>query len=524
MEDLADDPFDDPSELPVTDPPAIFISQPNPSEEVPSEDPEEDAKKLSALPTPNKTRPPSPSFIPGSLFRKFSHPRTPRASTQSIDSVEETLTDQTDVVDPGDYHVPDRPVTEGQVITFFTNVSKLSKKKILTILTSSWIIDCPDEKCSDSGSFLVHVACLLEETKVLHSLISLNANINALNSNGSSPLHIAIQENNLQMVKLLVENRADIEIIDQTLRLNPLQCAALKLNEDVLKYLLKHGAEYRVVSRKNQTVLHLACLSIIIRLRELRERLNKIESSNGDMSPDSLLSLNHDCGDFPYLENKIQSEEDVFKQQIFPVLKMLLRCFEFNNLEETVQKRLIDIEDDITTSPGIILHYFCAINYVEGVQILLQEPFLCDPNVQNKNRFSPILIAAKENNFDIVNVLLEHQADPNSQDSLSKMTPLHLILSKYHISRRHQTCAVIRNLMSAGADPKKVNAGGEAPAHIVVQIQDIQMMACFLDFLGRDEMNIKDFSGDSLLHYVAGCMDEDAIFKVMNTGTNIMCR
>ena len=63
--------------------------------------------------------------------------------------------------------------------------------------------------------------------------------------------------------------------------------------------------------------------------------------------------------------------------------------------------------------------------------------------------------------------------------------------------------------MTAGADPRLVNAGGEAPAHIVVQvfssvllgfealtyivvqIQDIQMMACFLDFLSKEDMNIK---------------------------------
>ena len=107
----------------------------------------------------------------------------------------------------------------------------------------------------------------------------------------------------------------------------------------------------------------------------------------------------------------------------------------------------LKVPDDITTSSGTILHYFCAISYVEGVQTLLQEPFKCDLNVQNKNKFSPILIAAKENNFDIVNVLLEFQADPNSQDSLSKMITLYLILS-----RRSQTCMVIRNSY-CGSDP-----------------------------------------------------------------------
>ena len=524
-EDLEDPPHI--TENTGSDPPSIFISLSQTNEIVLgpiNAGHAEDLQRLSASCAPLKTRPPSPSFTPGSLFRKFSHPRSPRASTQSIESVDESLPEQTDNVEAPDYNVPDIPFLESQMLYFFELVSKFSKKKMLSIMTNSWIIESPNEKCDDSGNTLVHVASLLEETKVLYSLISLNANLNVLNSTGNSALHFAVQKNNVQMVKMLVENRAETEVIDQTLKLNPLQCAALKLNEDVLKYLLKHGAEYRVVSRKNQTILHLACLSVVIRLSELRERLNKIEYEEEDMSPDSILSHGLDTGDFPYLENKIRTEEEIFKEETFPILKLLLKFFEFNPIDQSTQERLIDLEDDIITSPGTILHYFCAINYVEGVQMLLQEPFLCDPNVENKNKFSPILIAAKENNFDIVNLLLEFHANPNSQDPLLRMTPLHLILSKYHISRRNQTCTVIQNLMSAGADPKIVNAGGEAPAHIVVQIQDIQMMACFLDFLNKEDMNIKDFTGDSLLHYAAGCMDEDAIFKVMNAGANIMCR
>ena len=74
--------------------------------------------------------------------------------------------------------------------------------------------------------------------------------------------------------------------------------------------------------------------------------------------------------------------------------------------------------------------------------------------------------------------------------------------------------------------------GGDALTYFVVQIQDIQMMACFLDFLSKEDMNIKvtgkqrkvkiqliyilkDSFGDSLLHYVAAAMDEEAIFKVV---------
>ena len=84
------------------DPPSIFIFQSETIDKVTNGGPEEDLHKLSAPGVPTKSRPPSPSFIPGSLFRKFSHPRTPRASTQSIDSVDDSLTDQTDIVEISD--------------------------------------------------------------------------------------------------------------------------------------------------------------------------------------------------------------------------------------------------------------------------------------------------------------------------------------------------------------------------------------------------------------------------------------
>ena len=37
-------------------------------------------------------------------------------------------------------------------------------------------------------------------------------------------------------------------------------------------------------------------------------------------------------------------------------------------------------------------------------------------------------------------------------------------------------------------------------------------------------MNIQDYSGDSLLHYAAGSMDEDAICRIISAGANIMSR
>ena len=78
---------------------------------------------------------------------------------------------------------------------------------------------------------------------------------------------------------------------------------------------------------------------------------------------------------------------------------------------------------------------------------------MCDPNTKNKNGFTPILLAAKENHFQIIGRLLEAGASPNCQDPLtrweeawltnpSRMTPLHLVLTKYNIRRQAETVQV----------------------------------------------------------------------------------
>ena len=60
-----------------------------------------------------------------------------------------------------------------------------------------------------------------------------------------------------------------------------LQCAALKLNEDCVKFLLKHGgANPWVVSSKGQTLIHLAAFSTFLQLIDIRERVSREEKDS----------------------------------------------------------------------------------------------------------------------------------------------------------------------------------------------------------------------------------------------------
>ena len=65
-------------------------------------------------------------------------------------------------------------------------------------------------------------------------------NLNAMNSEGLSPLHKSVMEGNLDCVKLLVRYGADIRLATRD-GWSPLHLATWTGNMDVLVYLLKHN-------------------------------------------------------------------------------------------------------------------------------------------------------------------------------------------------------------------------------------------------------------------------------------------
>ncbi len=103
-----------------------------------------------------------------------------------------------------------------------------------------------------------------------------------------------------------------------------------------------------------------------------------------------------------------------------------------------------------------------------------------NPSALNKNGLSSLWIAAWYNHTRIGIALLERDANANDANPKNQVTPLHCAIYGYHIDRVQETCDFVDALLAHKADPRKVDASGETPAHLVIGTLDFKVPKSYL--------------------------------------------
>jgi ankyrin repeat protein len=191
-----------------------------------------------------------------------------------------------------------------------------------------------------------------------------------------TPLHLAVKSGNLQGVKILLENKANIHAKDK-LDLTSLHLAAFSADANICALLLENGANLKSIEISGKTPLHFAIEG---------KNLNTLEF---------LIECGADleAGD---LEGRTPLHTSVIQHE-FNALKFLL--------EEGAN---IDAKDIYGNTP---LHLAAFYNQISMIQTLAKN--MANVDLPNSDGFSPLLVAITEKNYQAAKKLLECGANPD---------------------------------------------------------------------------------------------------------------
>lgn len=233
---------------------------------------------------------------------------------------------------------------------------------------------------------LLNTAISYQRVKILKFLLDegLHKVINASSSEVSSLLHKAVQTDNLEIVKLVLNNGAAYLEATNKLDNTPLHCAILKQNARVVELLLSKGADVHATAKStkssNSTV---NSMSYAVQ----RGNLNVIK-----LLLDHGMNVNSKDG-----ENETPLTRAVHVNR-FRVVDFLL-------------KNGADVDFDLSSKGYSPLHIAATNNRVNIVKKLLEQGALADFRSNNAERKTAMHLAVIKGHLEVVKLLLHYHAD-----------------------------------------------------------------------------------------------------------------
>ena len=304
-------------------------------------------------------------------------------------------------------------------------------------------------------------------------LIINGSNVNIKNIKDETPMHFAAMSGNLLIIKLLHERGADINVYTN-LSFTPLMMACGNKFFECVKYFIKNGADINVCDIEYDNLLHLSVFhntyDILLYLltnkniRIINEKNNKYDTPLLDAIKQNKLQFaelllkygadTHTCDNeqntpllyaikknsveatklllkyganpntyFPHydyrsplyyaVKNKnLEIRELLLKHKADDLMYVYIEIEKYKKFEKLLNKDTINEKNN----HGSTLLFFAAQkNKLKFVKLLLENG--ADPNINNIKLMneSPLYHAVIHNNYDMIQILLEYNADYNNR-------------------------------------------------------------------------------------------------------------
>ncbi len=302
----------------------------------------------------------------------------------------------------------------------------------------------------------LHIAAYHNNIPLMQYILGLpRAHVDAVDFDGKTALHLAVERGNLSAVKFLLERSAKSDIESKLEFFSPLHIAARKNLTDITRLLIGHNTDMNATDKNGRTPLHgasEACTKLLL------DAGAEIKGDSTGITPLHLAAFSGAVRTVEMLSSagaKVDARDFVVND-CFNSNQTALHYAAAQGHKDVVialleRQATVDAE---TASKYTPLHYAVARGHAHIVKILIAAG-------ANKNHkgplgtMTPLMRASAKNNFEVVQTLLDEQVETNAPNC---DTALHIACKNGHVD-------IAKLLLAHPADKNAGNQDTLTPLH-----------------------------------------------------------
>ncbi|MBN2435868.1 MAG: ankyrin repeat domain-containing protein [Spirochaetes bacterium] len=345
-------------------------------------------------------------------------------------------------------------------------------------------------------------------------------NINAIDKNGQTALHHAIEKKNIEALNVILKRKANVDIADKSGN-TPLHLAVKTQNYVAIDAILKKKANVNLANKSGNTPLHLAVeMGSLNNVRKLLIYGADMHIKNNDgYAPYQIIFKNPNILNIADIMNEFRYSKDGPDEMLLSdsdgiTLPMIYlktnKYFAANQFllrrKKSEYKDLINKQDK---NGKTILHYFADSAFTQDIRfqsskVHLLEQMLemgADPTIADRDGKTAIHYLAQNKSHSISSSLYElmifYGASLNVQDNSGNL-PLHYSMFSGNES-------IINFLIYMTKDVNTANNEGRTPLHELCRsnINEELKIRIAEELISKGaNINAKDKNGNSPLHFM----------------------